>query len=135
MKKVLVVDDSKDIVSSLVDLLQESDFFVLTANNAMEGIRIAKEDLPDLILCDILMPETNGFDYLEILKNDYSTKEIPVILISAKAEKSDVKLGMELGAEEYFIKPFDSLELLKTINKILDNIHLKNSDGKKDFNN
>lgn len=119
MKKILVVDDSEDIVSSLADLLGEFNYLVLTARNASEGITIVQEHHPDIILCDILMPGVDGYECLEMLKNNPQTREIPLIFLTARAEKAEIEKGISAGAVKYLTKPFDSKELLKIIEDIL----------------
>lgn len=119
MKKILVVDDSQDILTSLTDLLEESGYYVLTAGNSQSALRIMQENIPDLILCDIVMPELTGYDLLSEIKKNTMTMNIPFIFISAQAEKMDVKKGLNAGADEYLTKPFDSVALLGLVERML----------------
>ncbi len=117
MKKILVIEDNFEVRNNLKDILELSDFEVETAENGIEGVAKAKEIHPDLILCDVMMPELDGFGVLKILGQNTNTAIIPFIFLTAKAEKQDFRRGMELGADDYIVKPFKSTELLETINR------------------
>jgi Response regulators consisting of a CheY-like receiver domain and a winged-helix DNA-binding domain len=119
MKKILIVDDAEDIVSSLTDLLEESGYETFCAYSAVSAIEITKKVIPNLILCDILMPQIDGYEYLKQLKSNISTSNIPVIFLSAGAEKSEVERGMNAGVEKFILKPYDAVDLIKTIETLL----------------
>ncbi len=113
--KILVIEDNNDVRENIEELLQLSGFEVSTAENGKIGIAKAIEETPDLILCDIMMPEMDGYGVLRILTNHPSTMNTPFIFLTAKAEKDDFRKGMGLGADDYITKPFDDVELLDAI--------------------
>lgn len=119
MKKILIVDDSIDIVSSLVDLFEESGYETHKAYTASDALKITKSIMPDLIICDILMPKINGYEFLEEIRRGSITSKIPVLFLSAKASKEEIKKGLESGANGYIVKPYDSLALLSKVNDSL----------------
>ncbi len=114
-KKILVIEDNIDVRENIEELLQLSGYNVFTAENGKDGISKALANNPDLILCDIMMPEMDGFGVLRILSNNPTTMNTPFIFLTAKAEKDDFRKGMGLGADDYIIKPFDDVDLLNTI--------------------
>lgn len=120
MVKVLVIEDEELIRENILDLLDAEDFEGLGAENGRIGVEIAKTQIPDLILCDVMMPQLDGYGVLEELRSDPKTAMIPFIFLTAKAEKNDVRSGMELGADDYLTKPCLPDELLKAINTRLD---------------
>lgn len=113
--KILVIEDNIDVRENLEELLQLSGYKVSTAENGKDGINKALEVIPDLILCDIMMPELDGYGVLRFLSNNVTTMNIPFIFLTAKAEKDDFRKGMGLGADDYITKPFDDVDLLDTI--------------------
>jgi cAMP-binding proteins - catabolite gene activator and regulatory subunit of cAMP-dependent protein kinases len=115
MKKILVIEDNLDVRENLAEILALRGYDVLTAENGKQGVAIAKEALPDLILCDIMMPELDGYGALHILSHTASTADIPFIFLTAKAEKEDFRRGMSLGADDYITKPFDDVSLMQTV--------------------
>lgn len=115
MKKILVIEDDEIIKSNICDLLEERGFDFYSALNGKEGIKQVLSVKPDLIICDILMPGLNGYEVKKALSLDEQTAIIPFIYLSAKMELSDVRKGMDLGADDYLIKPFDNNELLNSI--------------------
>lgn len=115
MKKILVIEDEKFIRENILDLLQGENFNAIGAANGREGVRIAQEQLPDLIICDILMPELNGYEVLKTLQQNSITARIPFIFLTAKMSKTEVRQGMTLGADDYLTKPFSLEELLNAI--------------------
>jgi DNA-binding response OmpR family regulator len=119
MTKILIVEDNQNIKQSILDLLNAQGFEAYSACNGNEGIEVAKKVIPDLIICDVIMPSKSGFDVIKELSIDSSTSLIPFIFLSAKAEKDDVKEGLKLGADDYITKPFRLGELLKVINSKL----------------
>lgn len=116
MKKILVIEDDIDIQENIVDLLETNGFEVVYAANGFEGLKLAENDLPDLILCDIMMPGIDGFNVKEKLQEKKKTSLIPFVFLTAKAEVNDIRKGMILGADDYIVKPFDSLQLIESIN-------------------
>lgn len=115
MNKILIIEDNLDIRENISELLQLSGYETLEAGNGKEGVRIALEVLPDLILCDIMMPELDGYGVLHILSRHEETLRIPFVFLTAKADKIDVRKGMTLGADDYITKPFDESDLLTAI--------------------
>lgn len=119
MGKILIVDDSNDIIDSLYDLLSESGHTVYSENSAVTGHFTAERIIPDLILCDILMPKNDGYDFLKMITSNKTTASIPIIFISARAEKTERIRAMLAGASDYITKPYDGRELLNLISKVL----------------
>lgn len=119
MKRILVIEDESSLRNDIVDILKFEGFEVYNADNGKDGIKIALKKLPDLILCDVMMPEVDGYGVLKELRSNNSTKITPFIFISALAERDNVRSGMELGADDYITKPFDREELLNAINSRL----------------
>lgn len=115
IKTVLVIEDNEDIRTNVVELLELALYKVIQAENGKIGVDYALKYIPDIILCDVMMPVLDGFGVLHILNKHKSTSGIPFIFLSARAEHSDLRKGMELGADDYLIKPFDDLELLNAI--------------------
>jgi CheY-like chemotaxis protein len=115
MSKILVIEDDASVRSSTIDLLKMEGFEVLTAENGMIGIGMALKELPDLIICDIMMPELDGYGVLGLLHQDPRTSTIPLIFLTAKADREDIRYGMGMGADDYIIKPFSCKELLDGI--------------------
>lgn len=115
MKKILIIEDNLEVRENTAEILELSNYEVLTAENGKIGVRLAQQNLPDLIICDIMMPELDGYGVLHILGRNPKTAAIPFIFLTAKAEKSDFRKGMTLGADDYLTKPFDDMELLEVI--------------------
>lgn len=115
MKKILLIEDNDNILDNTAEILEMANYQVVTAKNGKQGIQLAMNGSVDLIICDIAMPEINGFDVMSFLKSQASTKNIPFIFLSARTEKADMKKAMEEGANDYICKPFDGLELLEKI--------------------
>lgn len=115
MKKILVIEDQFEVRENLVELLELSGYEALSGENGKVGVQLALEHQPDLILCDVMMPELDGFGVLRILEKRIETADIPFIFLTAKAENSDFRKGMNLGADDYITKPFDDIELLDAV--------------------
>lgn len=113
--KILIVEDNEDIRENTAEILELADYEVVTAKNGKEGVELAKEHLPDLIICDIMMPELDGYGALYALQKSEKTSKIPFVFLSAKTEIVDLRKGMNLGADDYLFKPFDELELLQVV--------------------
>ena len=114
-KKILVVDDTKDILLVVARRLQSWGYQALTADSGEEGLRIAQEQLPDLILLDIMMPKMKGRDVCSRLKANSKTAQIPVIFLTALGMADHVRAGMNLGADDYVTKPYDAEDLRERI--------------------
>jgi two-component system, sensor histidine kinase and response regulator len=115
MAKILVIEDEDSIRENILELLEAENFQAVGATNGKIGIKIAIEQIPDLILCDMMMPEIDGQGVLKALRAEPITATIPFIFLTAKADKTDIRLGMELGADDYITKPCTPQELLKAI--------------------
>jgi len=114
-KKVLIIEDNNDIRENVVEILELANYQVFDANNGKKGVELAVKELPDIILCDIMMPELDGYGVLYMLNKNPETAAIPFIFLTAKAERLDLRKGMEMGADDYLTKPFDDMELLNAI--------------------
>lgn len=119
MKKILVIEDEKPVLSNIVEILTSGGFLPLCAENGITGIELAKENLPDLIVCDIMMPHLDGYQVLAELRSNIPTSTIPFIFLTAKAETNDLRQGMNLGADDYLTKPFRRQELLEAVSSRL----------------
>lgn len=115
LKKILIIEDEKQLSDNISILLKAEKFNVVTARNGKEGVSLAAKEKPDLIICDIMMPGMDGYGVLEELGKNRITSSIPFIFLTAKVETSDLRKGMELGADDYLFKPFKSEELIKAI--------------------
>ncbi len=115
MEKVLIIEDEVNLRHNLQEILESNGYRTLTAANGRAGIEIAKAQLPDLILCDVIMPELDGYGVLNSLRQEQTTIIIPIILLTAQAEICSQRHGMELGADDYLTKPFETSELLRAI--------------------
>lgn len=113
--RILIIEDNNDIRESTAEILELADFEVFQAKNGKIGVELATKNLPDLILCDIMMPELDGYGVLFLLNKNPQTSAIPFIFLTAKAERLDMRKGMEMGADDYLTKPFDDMELLNSI--------------------
>ncbi|MBE6053205.1 MAG: response regulator transcription factor [Clostridium sartagoforme] len=118
-EKILVVDDEDHIVELISYNLINAGYNVLTANNGVDAVRIAKEENPNLILLDLMIPGLDGYDVCKAIRSDVNTKDISIIMLTAKGEELDKILGLELGADDYITKPFSIRELLARIKAIL----------------
>ncbi|MCT7994513.1 EAL domain-containing response regulator [Laspinema olomoucense] len=115
MTKILVIEDTSEILNNILDFLEAEDFEGSGATNGREGVELAKSEGFDLIICDIMMPELDGYGVLQALRADANTVNIPLIFLTAKGDRSDVRQGMNLGADDYLTKPFTKKELLEAI--------------------
>lgn len=115
MRKVLIIEDSDDIREGIVEILDMAGFETYAAKNGKIGVDLAIKNLPDIILCDIMMPELDGYGVLYLLQKNPQTATIPFIFMTAKAERADMRKGMEMGADDYLTKPFDDVELFNAI--------------------
>jgi CRP-like cAMP-binding protein len=137
MKKILVIDDNTEIRENTAEILGLAGYKVCTAGDGRTGVGIAIKELPDLIVCDIMMPELDGYGVLHLIKKNPDTQHIPFIFLTAKTERTDFRKGMEMGADDYITKPFDDLELLRAIEirlKKMDIIHTQYASGEQGTN-
>ncbi|MFH1681711.1 MAG: response regulator [Candidatus Eisenbacteria bacterium] len=118
-KKILVVDDEVYILHILDFSLGAEGYEVLTAADGEEALRVARTEKPDLIVLDIMMPKVDGFEACRRLKADPETSPIPVILLTAKGREVDRQMGMEVGADDYIVKPLSPIRLIEKIENYL----------------
>jgi len=116
---VLVVDDEPDIVKLVEISLKLSNFDVITALSGPMALEILKTKRPDLVLLDIMMPEMSGYEVCQKIKSDPNTRDLPVVMLTAKGQKGDAEKGLDVGADDYIIKPFDPYDLGEQITRIL----------------
>jgi CRP-like cAMP-binding protein len=115
MKTILVIEDNVDVRENTAEILELASYRVVTAPDGKKGVELARQEHPDLIICDIMMPELDGYGVLHMLGRSPDTAAIPFIFLTAKAEKDDFRKGMNLGADDYLTKPFDDLALLDAV--------------------
>ena len=120
MTTVLVIEDEIPILENIIEILEFHRFDVIGVANGLEGVALARKNLPDLIICDIMMPMLDGYGVLLQLSTDPLTASIPFIFLTAKISRADMRRGMELGADDYITKPFSAQELLAAVNARLD---------------
>ncbi len=124
MKKILLIEDDAAVRGNTAEILELANYQVVAAENGKKGLQAVKEAKPDLVICDVMMPELDGYGVLHILSKDPETAGIPFIFLSAKAEKEEIRKGMDLGADDYLTKPFEETELLNAVEA-----RLKKSEG------
>jgi DNA-binding NarL/FixJ family response regulator len=115
MKKILVIEDEPEMRRNIIALLRYHDYQPLEAENGRVGVELARQEKPDLILCDVMMPELDGHAVLQALQQDAGLGLIPFIFLSAKGEKDDLRSGMNLGADDYLTKPVANADLIRAI--------------------
>jgi CRP-like cAMP-binding protein len=114
-KKILLIEDNPEMRENTAEILELANYEVVTAKNGKEGVLLANQNNPDLIICDIMMPELDGYGVLHMLGKDEKTSNIPFVFLTAKAEKDDYRKGMTMGADDYLTKPYDDVELLNAV--------------------
>jgi DNA-binding response OmpR family regulator len=119
-KRVLIVDDEPDIVESIRFNLELEDIECMEALDGEDGLSKARNESPDLIILDIMLPKINGYKIARLLKFDESHKHIPIIMLTARTQQTDIKMGEETGADEYVTKPFEMDELVALVKKYLE---------------
>jgi two-component system alkaline phosphatase synthesis response regulator PhoP len=130
-KRILIADDEEDYVTALQIALEAEGYECLTASDGQEALDKAKSEKPDLMILDIMMPKMNGYKVSRLLKFDAKYKEIPIIMLTARAQEKDKNIGKETGADEYMTKPFEMDELVQLVTKHLSE---KEPEEKKDAN-
>lgn len=118
-KKIALIEDNSEMRENIEEILKLANYDVVSAENGKKGVSLIKQEKPDLILCDIMMPELDGYGVLYMIGKDPETSSIPFIFLSAKSEKEDFRKGMNMGADDYLTKPFEDTELLDAIEKRL----------------
>src|SRR6478736_3455871 len=114
-RSILVIDDNTDIRENTAEILDLAGYKTFTAENGKRGVEVATKEKPSVIVCDIMMPELDGYGVLHLLRKNPDTQNIPFIFLTAKTERSDFRKGMEMGADDYITKPFDDIELLNAV--------------------
>ena len=122
MAKILIAEDERDIRELVSFSLQFGGFTVVQAANGAEAVEYAQKEMPDLILMDVRMPKMTGYEACRQMKTMESVRDIPVVFLSAKGQESEIQTGMEVGAEEYILKPFAPDELVKQVQAVLDRV-------------
>lgn len=115
MKSILLIEDTAEILENLIEYLELKGYRIYAANNGKKGVEMAKELLPDLILCDALMPEMNGHEVLRLLLEDVKTCQIPFVFSTSMSEVIDKATALEMGADDYLVKPFEMKTLLAVL--------------------
>lgn len=115
MKTILIIEDNSDVRENTAEILELANYRVLQAENGKIGVEVATKMHPDLIICDIMMPVLDGYGVIHLLNKNPETASIPFIFLTAKSERTDIRKGMEMGADDYISKPFDDIELLKAV--------------------
>jgi diguanylate cyclase (GGDEF)-like protein len=115
MNKILVIEDEEIVRSNILEILESGDFQAIGAHNGRRGVELACDQMPSLIICDITMPELDGYGVLKMLRQNAATETIPFIFLTARADKTDIRTGMNLGADDYLTKPFRRKELLTAV--------------------
>jgi DNA-binding response OmpR family regulator len=118
-KKILIVDDEAHLLEMVKMRLESAGYEIILAHDGQEGYNKAREDKPDLIILDLMLPKMDGYKVCGLLKNDARYSKIPIIMFTARAQEEDMRLGKELGAEEYLTKPFDPKILLSKVKGLL----------------
>ncbi|MFN3201084.1 MAG: response regulator [Bradymonadia bacterium] len=119
MSRILVIEDEEELRELIAQFLQFHDHDVSTAEHGLAGLEAARSTRPDLIISDVMMPKMDGFEVLEALREDQETADIPFLFLTAKADRQDMRRGMELGADDYLTKPFEALELIEAVDRRL----------------
>ena len=120
MRKILLVDDEPNIIMSLEYTFKKNNFEVFIARDGQEAIDILKNELPDIIILDVMMPHVDGYATLELIKKNEKLASCKVIFLSAKNKESDIEKGMQLGADAYVTKPFSVKKLVEQVNELLE---------------
>ncbi len=128
MKKILLIEDNDDIRNNTAEILELSNYTVITAENGKRGLEKAIAETPDLIICDIMMPELDGYGVLHAVHRNEKIKNTPFIFLTAKTERNDFRKGMELGADDYISKPFDATELLNAVESRIKKMEMLKND-------
>src|ERR1041385_4331287 len=115
MKKILIIEDEPEMRRNITTILRLEGFTPVAAENGRAGVETANKEKPDLILCDVMMPELDGYGVIKALHNEPATMNIPFIFLTAKGEKTDIRNGMSLGADDYLTKPVDKNDLVRAI--------------------
>lgn len=119
-KRILIADDETDIVETLQFMLEVEGFECLTAYNGEDALNLAKREIPDLLILDVMMPKINGYKVCRLLKFDAKYKNIPILMVTARSQEEDKMIGEETGADEYITKPFEINDVVEKVKKYLE---------------
>ena len=119
-KKILIADDETDIVETLQFMLEVEGFECLTAYNGEDALNLAKREMPDLLILDVMMPKINGYKVCRLLKFDAKYKNIPILMVTARSQEEDKMIGVETGPDEYITKPFEINDVVEKVKKYLE---------------
>jgi CRP/FNR family cyclic AMP-dependent transcriptional regulator len=128
MSTILLIEDNADIRDNTAEILEMANYQVITASDGMQGVQMAFEHKPDLIICDITMPILDGYGVLHMLHKRNALQSTPFIFLTARAERADMRKGMEMGADDFITKPFDAMELLQAIESRIKKVSLLKED-------
>ena len=115
MKKILVIEDEPEMRRNLTTLLRCHQYHPIAAENGRKGVEMARHEAPDLILCDVMMPELDGYGVLRAVQTDAATARIPFVFLTARSDRDDLRSGMDLGADDYLTKPVSSADLIRAL--------------------
>lgn len=124
MTKILIIEDEKELLENISEIFAEDGYEVLKSSSGEEGVELARKYLPDIILCDILMPGIDGYEVKNLVSEDEKTASIPFVFLTAKSSSDEILAGLKLGADDYIVKPFKAVELLSTVKKRLSRINI-----------
>ena len=133
MEKILIIEDDNILRENIAEILEANDYDVFSANNGIEGVKLVEEIMPDLILCDIMMPGIDGYNVKEYLSKKEELGIIPFIFLTAKTKVEDIQQGLSLGADDYILKPFETEDLLNIIEMRLEKYEKIKETGRKSF--
>jgi DNA-binding NarL/FixJ family response regulator len=133
MKKILLIEDEPQLRANVSTILKMESYRVFEASNGVDGVALAEQEKPDLILCDVMMPHMDGWEVLKTLRATGKTAHIPFIFLTSKSQRDDLRAGMTLGADDYLTKPFTIPELLSAITARLKRLSLQNAEKKVQF--
>lgn len=119
MNRVLVIEDDPEILENIEEILELQSYQILATSSSVTGLQLAREALPSLVICDVVMPELDGYALLSELRQQSETATIPFIFLTGRTDRADIRLGMELGADDYLIKPFTQAELIGAVQSCL----------------
>lgn len=140
-KRIVLIEDNKAVRENIEEILELANYEVFAAPNGKKGVDLVQSETPDLIICDIMMPELDGYGVLHMLSKNPKTSSIPFVFLTAKADRTDFRKGMEMGADDYITKPFDDIELLNAVetrmkkNDLLKAEFATNAEGVNEFMN
>jgi CheY-like chemotaxis protein len=126
-KSILVIDDNRDILENTSEILELAGYKTFMAESGKRGVELAQAEKPSLIVCDIMMPELDGYGVLSLIRQNPQTENIPVIFLSAKSLQRDIQKGMVMEADKYIAKPYEEMDLLNAIKKELKKVAQRHS--------